>query len=301
LSPLYPALATLGFVLMWRRDRRVALILLMPVGLTLAAAAARQYPFSDRLILFLVPAFVAAIAEASGAAASIVAPFSRRIALVGATTFSVLAVWPVATKLPPYRVEDVKHVLAYVRARHQPRDDIYVYYGAAPVMTVYARDFGFSADTYAVGGCHRGETRRYFEELDTFRGSERLWIILTHSLPVYREREDILEYLDTIGTRLDYVDVPSRAVGHSPFSAEGFLYDLSTVVRLAAADSTSFTVTGPSGTNQRNTCVNGPQAMIRSDFACTGAPDTRCTRRPSVSPMQPSAARRPSTHLQEPQ
>jgi hypothetical protein len=282
LAPVYPVLATIGFVLLWRRDRQVALILLAPLGVTLAAAAARQYPFSDRLILFLVPTAAAAIAEVSGAAASLAAPYSRAIAALAVAAVSVPAVLPVATRLPPYRVEDLKPVLGYVQARHQRGDGIYVYYGAAPVMTVHASEFGLSPNMYAVGGCHRGETRRYLEELDTFRGSSRVWIILTHSLPVYREREDILEYLDTIGTRLDYAGMPSRAVGHTPFPAEAFLYDLSATARLAAADSASFTVTGPTRTNQRNTCTNGPQALIRSDFVCTGPHETRCIRRPTV-------------------
>jgi hypothetical protein len=276
LAPLYVGLAIVGFVLLSRRDKRVASILLAPLGVTLAAAAARQYPFSDRLITFLVPAAIAAIAEVSGFAA---ARFSRPIAVLAVAAVSVPAVWPVATRLPPYHVENVKHVLEYIQGRYRRSDHVYVYYAAAPVMTAYASEFGFSSDTYAVGGCHRGQTRRYFEELDTFRGRSRVWIILTHSLPVYREREDIVGYLDAIGTRLDAIDVPSRAVGHTPFPAEGLLYDLSTTGRLPAADSATFQVTGPSGTNQQNTCTSGPHAMIRSDFVCTGAPDTRCTRR----------------------
>jgi hypothetical protein len=189
-----------------------------------------------------------------------------------------MAVGPVATMLPPYRVEDVKQVLRHIQAMRQPGDEVYVYYGAAAVMSVYDAAFGFAPGTYAVGGCHRGASRQYFAELDTFRGARRLWIILTHSLPAYREREDIVAYLDTIGTREDYVSVPSRAVSGQPLPAEGFAYNLSTPTRLALADSASFEVTGPTDTNQRNTCGDGPHTMIPSQFVCTGPPDARCTR-----------------------
>jgi hypothetical protein len=278
LPPFYPALAIMGFVLLWRRDRRLALILLAPLAVTLAAATMRQYPFSDRLIVFLVPAALIAIGEVSGAVARVTASYSKPIAALAVASITVPALLPVATKLPPYRVEDIKFVLGYVQARHQPTDEMYVYYAAAPVMTTYASQFGFNPPAYVVGGCHRGATRRYFEELDAFRGHSRVWVILTHSQPVYREREDMLAYLDAIGTRLDYVDRASRVVGHTPFSAEGFLYDLSATARLAAADSASFTVTGPTGTNQQNTCRNGPHAMIRSDFVCP-SPQARCARR----------------------
>ena len=286
LSPLYPALAIAGFVLLWRRDRRVTLILLAPLAVTFAAAAARQYPFSDRSILFLVPAAIAAIAEAGAAVAARV---SRPIAALAVVAVSVPAVLPAAMMLPPYRVEDVKSVLKSVQAKRQRGDDVYVYYAAAPVMSVYDAAFGFPVDTYAVGGCHRGDSRWYLEELDTFRGQSRVWVILTHSLPVYREREDILGYLDTIGRRLDQFSIPSRAPGYTPFPAEGFLYDLSAPARLASSDAASFAVTGPTGANQSNTCVSGPQVMIRSDFVCTGQPEMNCRRHEEPSSLTDAA------------
>ena len=68
----------------------------------------------------------------------------------------------------------------WIESKRQPGDVTYVYYGAAPVMSVYAQSFGYQPGDDFVGGCHRGESRRYLEELDTFRGSERVWIVLTH-------------------------------------------------------------------------------------------------------------------------
>jgi hypothetical protein len=279
LAPLYVVLTIAGLSLLWRRDKRTTVILLAPIAVTLAAAAARQYPFRDRLILFLLPAVVTGIGEAAAAAARALRAFSPRLAPPAVIAVSVLAVWPVATKPPPYRVEDVKQVLGYVQARRQPSDEVYVYYASAPVVSVYDAAFGFARGAYAVGGCHRGNSRRYFEELDTFRGRPRVWVIVTHSLPGYREREDIVAYLDAIGTRADDVNVPSRAISGEPLPAEGFLYDLSATGRLARADAASFAVTGPSGTNQQNTCVNGPHTMIPSDFVCAERPVARCVRR----------------------
>ena len=281
LFPLYLTLSVIGVARLWRRQKRVAVVLTAPLIVTLSAAVARQYPFSDRLILFLVPLALMAIAEAIAAAAQFAERFSKRLAGLAVLGLSFLAVLPVAKTLPPYRVEDVKSVLRHVQTKRQPGDEVYVYYGAAPVMSVYDAAFGFTRGAYAVGGCHRGESRRYFEELDSFRGSPRVWVILTHSLPGYREREDIVAYLDAIGLRLEHVSIASRTVGNNSLPAEGFLYDLSTPARLAAAASGSFTVTGPNGVNQQNTCVSGPHTMIRSDFECAAPPNPRCTRRPA--------------------
>ncbi len=276
LSPLYPVLAALGFGALWFQQKRVASILIAPFIVTLVTAVGRQYPFSDRLILFLVPSLIIAVAGMAATVYGVVERFSNVAGLLAVVGLTLPAVAPVARLLPPYRVEDVKHVLEYVQVRRQPGDAVYVYYAAAPVMSIYDFTFGFSRDAYAVGGCHRGDSRRYLEELDTFRGNRRVWVVLTHSL--YREREDILTYLDTIGTRLDYVNIASRAVGRNPSPAEGFLYDLSAAARLTGANAESFKLTGRS--DQRATCVNGPQAMIPSDFECTGLPNTRCIRRP---------------------
>ena len=59
----YLLLSALGFWLLWRRVRPLAELLLAPIVVTIALAAARQYPFSDRLILFLVPSLLMAMAE----------------------------------------------------------------------------------------------------------------------------------------------------------------------------------------------------------------------------------------------
>jgi hypothetical protein len=279
-SPMYPVLAGIGLGQLWKRDHRVGVLLLAPVILTLAAAVVGQYPFRDRLILFLVPLAIIAIAVALTNVHRAVASFSTPAAALAVTALVLPTVVPVAKLPPPYRVEDVKNVLEQVQTQRQSGDDIYVYYGAAPVMSVYDSVLGLSRRAYLVGGCHRGDTRGYLHELDTFRGNPRVWVILTHSLLVYREREDILSYLDTIGTRLDYVRVDSRAIGRALSPAEAVLYDLSRAPRLASMSAESFVPTGRVGLDSRLPCTNGPQAMIPSDFECTQPPNMRCTRRP---------------------
>jgi hypothetical protein len=169
---------------------------------TLSAAVARQYPFSDRPILFLVPMAIMAIAEASAAAAQFAERFSKPLAGLAVLGVSFLAMLPVARTLPPYRVEDVKSVLRHIETRRQPGDEVYVYYGAAAVMSVYDA---------ALRPQYTRPTCRC-----------RVWI---------------------------------------------------------------FTVTGPHGANQQNTCVSSPHTMIRSNYECTGPPNPRCTRRPNVDSL----------------
>jgi len=145
-------------------------------------------------------------------------------------------------------------------------------------VTFYATQYGLARGDYAVGGCHRGNSRRYLEELDTFRGRPRVWVVLTHALPRYREREDLLAYLDKIGTRKDALVVESYAVGRTPHPAEAYLYDLSSVSKLVSSSASSFPLTSPSSTDPRFICGEGPHGMIPSDFQCARSPNTGCTR-----------------------
>jgi len=87
-------------------------------------------------------------------------------------------------------------------------------------------------------------------------------VVLTHALSHYRERDDILRYLDAIGVRRDAVAVPSRTVGWQFLPAEAFLYDLSDPARLRSAMAPSFPLTGPSSQDERVGCGAGPQGMV---------------------------------------
>jgi hypothetical protein len=282
LSPLYAVLTAIGCGVLLLQHRRTGVLLVAPVVVTLGAAVAQQYPFSDRLISFLVPGFILAIGAAIEAAHWAVGHLSRLLGRLVAAGLVLPAVYPVATAPPAYRFEHLKDVLSHVRARWQPNDTVYVYYGAAPVVTFYAAQYGLARGDYAVGGCHRGNGRRHLEELDTFRGRPRVWVVLTHALPRYREREDLLAYLDKIGTRKDALVVESYAVGRTPLPAEVYLYDLSSASKLASSSASSFPLTGPSSTDPRFICGEGPHGMIPSDFRCVGPPNTGCTRRPLV-------------------
>jgi hypothetical protein len=254
----------LGFLILWRRDRSFAALLLTPIGLTLAAAFARQYPFSDRPILFLTPSFFTAIGASAGQIREWLSRWSKSLSVIVPALLTASAVYPMAKTPPVYHLEDMKPVLAYMQERRRPGDLVYVYYGAAPEVTFYAGAFGLGENDYAVGGCNRGNTRRYFNELDRFRGRPRLWVLMTHALALYRERDDILRYLDTIGLRRESFVLKSRLPGRSGSAAEVFLYDLSDPVRLSQATSVSLPVTGPSSANARNDCGEGPQATVPS-------------------------------------
>ena len=250
------ALVVLGFVVLWRRESLFAACLLAPIAASMAAAILQQYPFSDRLVLFLMPALLLALAVGVDAARRFASRFFRPL---GLATFALLAgtfLSPCISTPPPYHTEDMKLVLEYLRARRRPGDPVYAYYAAAPATAWYGTRYGLGKNEYSVGGCHRGYPEMYFRELDEFRGSPRLWVLITHARADLEEREEILNYLDDIGTRSEQIVVDAHMPDGNQFPAAAYLYDLSKAPAISV---------NPENDVERPTlsCLHGPQVMIR--------------------------------------
>lgn len=273
---VYLALAGLGIAAIAKRDRFGAALVAAPVAITLVAAIARQYPFSDRLILFLLPCFFLAIGGSVEWLDRLRVP---RLAVAAVSLAVVVpAVWPSLRTLPPYHTEPIKAAMLQMEAARHADDPVYVYYGGKIAADIYVSQLGLSPGAFYAGSCHRGDNRGYLEELDTFRGQHRMWLLITHALPSLREREDMLRYLDRIGTRREEISIPSRRVGRPGLPAEAFLYDLSDPARLALIDSSSFevSVTGGRGSlGEPLTCSEGPAATATLHMA--GRLGTRAT------------------------
>jgi hypothetical protein len=259
---LYLLLIGLGFWLLWRRLGVRATLLLMPVAVTLSAAIIHQYPFADRLILFLVPILLIALAASVDWLYQRAASWSEYLGWFLCIVLVGPLLYPIAAYPPPYRIENMKPVMAYLEANWRAGDAVYVFHGALPAFGFYSADYGFRESDYVIGGCHRGENVRYREELDAFRGRPRVWVVLTHAIPSYHERDDIVSYLDAIGVRRDYFAAQSRAVGYLPLPAEVMLYDLSDPHRLESATATSIPLVGPTSQEARYSCGDAPPVVV---------------------------------------
>jgi hypothetical protein len=239
----YPApgvflvLAALGAWGLWRRARDLAWLLLGPIFATLGAALLQVYPFAPRLVLFLFPAFLlltAAGVEAVGTLARQGRAWRGwRAVGIAAVVCATLAVAGLVRDPPPYEPEPLKRALREMRDAWQPGDRVYVYYGAEKAFVYYARRYGFAPGSYVLGRCAREDPRLYLQELDAFRGSPRVWLVMAH--PALGEDAIILGYLDRIGTRWRSFQAAGREPGSRvPDLARAELYDLSDPARLAA-------------------------------------------------------------------
>ena len=233
-SPLFVLLAVTGVVTLWRRQRETALILLGPVLVTLMAAALHLYPFTGRALSFLLPVFL--LATAAGADHALT-NWPRRLQFASPALLALMVGSPVyatLVALPPERVEHLRPVMAEVAERRQRNDATYVFYGAGQAFMYYAPRFGLTRQDVVMGRCSITDMRVYLQDLDRFRGQPRVWIVATHARLEAAELQTMIGYLDSIGRRLDSIEVRATSNRRST-DAYAYLYDLSDGDRLRAS------------------------------------------------------------------
>ena len=207
-----------GCVAWYRRDRRIFFALVAPFVVTMVAAYLRQYPFRDRLVLFLAPLGMLIVAE--GIALLLTQLRKIRFAnryrcwlsgLLGIVCLYALTV-PAISRASNFIVHpEVKHevrpVVEYVSTKYQPGDKIYVYAGAVQAFAYYVDLKDYSDLNYTNGSANfsqKGdiETRSQFAtEIEPLTG-DRVWFVFRAEA---EEELTAKEYLDLVGQELDSI------------------------------------------------------------------------------------------------
>jgi hypothetical protein len=237
--PLYAALAIAGLVVLWRRNRVGALVLLGPLLVAVLAAVAGFYPFHSRVALHSLPAMILAVAAA---AEWVRRTLARRNAALGAAGMLALLAgpaWAFVRRPPPYLVEDHKTVLAFLRDHRQPGDAVFVFPYEVEAVERYGAEYGLAPGDYEVGGCSPEDRRAFLRDVDRYRGRPRVWLIAGAVPPFQPPRSDVESYLSAIGHRMNGLAVESAKPIY-PVSAT--LFDLSDPDRLAAANAETFPI-----------------------------------------------------------
>jgi hypothetical protein len=239
---VFLVVALVGVVALWQRSRPVALLLVGPFVVSMAAAVAHQYPFRGRLIVWLVPsALIAAAAGAEWIRGRASALHSAVGAALGAALVlaflasPVMAMWEMP---PPYDIEHWRALLSYLQSHRQAGDEVYVLPIQRIGMSFYGPGYGLQPRDWTTGVCEQTDTRAYIEDVDRYRGARRLWVVSGSTRPFRVARASVLKYLNTIGVKKDSLELPSLTM--TAVSVE--LYDLSDPARLQAASAESFPV-----------------------------------------------------------
>src|SRR5262245_23833406 len=150
---IYALLSALGLVLLVRRAS-AGWVVTVPVLVTIAAAAAGQYPFRDRVILFLLPSFFIGLGCAVSALHQRIAHIHSALAVTVTAILLAGLLTPLVRSLPPYTMEDMKPIMAAMQVAHARKDAIYVHANAASAFTYYVPRYGIPPTAFALGGCH---------------------------------------------------------------------------------------------------------------------------------------------------
>ena len=213
-----------GCVAWYRRDHRIFLALIAPFIMTLFAAYLRQYPFRDRLVLFLAPLGILIVAEGIALLLTQLGKINLAnryrcwlFGLLGIVCLYALTVPTISRAsnliIHPEVKHEVRPVVEYVAAKYQPGDKIYVYAGAVQAFAYYVDLKDYSNLNYANGSANfsqKGsieETRSQFAtEIEPL--SDRVWFVFRAEAD---EELAAREYLDTVGQQLDSFQQPGAS------------------------------------------------------------------------------------------
>lgn len=220
-----------GCFAFYRRDRIIFLGITAPILVTLIASYLQQYPFRERLVLFLAPFAVLIIAE--GIAFLWTEPRKRYrplrwIGMILAITLLIPSVVNAGQLIgSPLKLEEVKPVIAYVQSHQQPNDRLYVYAAAENQFAYYAEKYGYTSDQYILGetalAVGRGKNRKvsqkavkqFKQEIKELRGEPRVWFLFSRASE--EEEQALIAALSPIGQQLEVFKQPG---------ASAYLYDL---------------------------------------------------------------------------
>jgi hypothetical protein len=204
-----------------RRDPEACAMLVAPVLLALLASGLGRFPFSGRVILFVVPVLLLFIGEGIDRVRRLTwsATPAITLVLVGVLVFDPL-VSQTLRLLRPRTIDDPRSVFAYLGGRIQNGDEIYLYNDAISLFRYYAPRFGLGDRPYVMGSSAESNWEVDVQDLQALRGRPRVWLVFTHihGRDDHRSEEDFFVFeLNRMGRQLDSFRAPDAAV---------YLYDL---------------------------------------------------------------------------
>jgi hypothetical protein len=216
--PLHSGLLTvplfaIGCVSLASRHRARAVLLIAPIAIAAAASLLGLYPFWNRLILFIAPLLIIAVAEGLISVARLAAAWSRPLAIALAAVLAVQLSRGAIENLRkgPVSIEDIRPLLAHLSSAAGAGDVIYVG-ELEPNYEYYSVQAGLGGRPYIRGRYYDNDwTRADDATLDELKGQRRVWALTTD--------EQVPRRLDRLGRRLESVAAADATL---------YLYDLST-------------------------------------------------------------------------
>ncbi len=219
----------IGCVAFYRTHRAIFVALLAPFIMTFIASYLKQYPFRERLVIFLAPLAILIIAQGIAYLLDLSQHQRRYTTILGLIVLGAVVFPPLthATQLAiqPELKHEIRPVIAYVKSQQQPGDYLYIYHDGKNQFLYYAPQYGYSPEQYQLGDSklpRKGKAdlekwQRYQQEIDQLRNYSRVWLLYRAD---NENREQFSEYLNQLGQQLDFFEQPGAFVFLFDFAQE---------------------------------------------------------------------------------
>lgn len=177
-----------GLYQYYKQDKKLFLVMVLPIGLHLLASGLELYPFFDRLTVYLAPLLILFIARGCERIAGLL-PAHQRVwqyvlpilLLAGPLINSGRQVFNPAW-FGDYKKSYQREGLLYINERYQPGDIVYVYWNNWPAYNFYKNAYGLSYNAQ-IGNDVRANANNYTEYFNNLRpdfapleGKKRVWV-----------------------------------------------------------------------------------------------------------------------------
>ena len=161
---IFVVVAPVGVVVLWSRRRPVALLLLGPFVVCMAAAITHQYPFRGRLVVWLLPSLLLAVAAGPEWMRRQISRLHSAFGWALVIVLLVPSVRALAAAPPPYEIEHHRDLLSYLQKHRPPGDLVYVLQLQQIGTTFYGPRYGLMLGEWTTGVCDENETRAYIKD-----------------------------------------------------------------------------------------------------------------------------------------
>jgi len=226
-------LAFIGTISLWLRDRKIALLVILPFVMTGIASLMQRYPLKNRFMLFLVPFTLLLMAEGFRGIYWVIAKWKRKYAVIICTLLALAVIWQIVPityeRANSGRKEDIRSVIEYVAENRSPNETVYVFFKTIPVFNYYAPFYNLDTSNI-IRGNFRGSKRTtkrtaikgFQDDVDMLVGEKRIWYIFSEVVdcPACEEEDTLsfyLDYINKFGTVIDSFDGSG---------ANAYLYDM---------------------------------------------------------------------------
>jgi hypothetical protein len=214
----FPLLFLTGIFNLYSRKAFGSIMLItLPIMVHLALSGLKMYPFDKRLILYLYPIFIIAIAFGFDLC---------RVKLAGIVKPKVLAkLAPVVVVIPIYFCSfvyfnsfpmvhtEIKQSINFIKSRLENNQRVYVYYDLVPAFTYYNQTRFMNLKNPVTYGFYDPDRNNYINQLKLLKGKN--WLLLSY------EGTDAEKSIIATLDKLKYKKIESYTFG----GASAYLYD----------------------------------------------------------------------------